>query len=289
MTYYGNIREEELKLKVGEEFFSAFDRTAILGNVDFCIAAKSGDGKQLTFDYERESFLWAESKRGSVDLLEAFTQLVLTIGKARTFDRYLPPAFLGAFDADKIGFIPYSAVIDVFYQNDFNWNVTPSDHATKEFQQVRELIEKTIKQGSYVYNYATDAEELARFIKANFQSNRQDVSCIRVTKNNFVSIYLKWRSSVMPTIDIKWDSAKRQGILDADFYLADLLSEHDLTLKDKLNVVLRQTRYELNRRIDDLGLFNASSAEFADERAKHIEFWNKYVRPPKREYWDYII
>ncbi len=102
MIYYGNIREEELKLKVGEEFFSVFDRTAILGNVDFCIAAKSGDGKQLTFDYERESFLWAESKRGSVDLLEAFTQLVLTIGKARTFDRYLPPAFLGAFDADKI-------------------------------------------------------------------------------------------------------------------------------------------------------------------------------------------
>ena len=289
MTYFGNIREEELKLKVGEEFFSAFDRTAILGNVDFCIAAKSGDGKQLTFDYERESFLWAESKRGSVDLLEAFTQLVLTIGKARTFDRYLPPAFLGAFDAEKIGFIPYSAVIDVFYQNDFNWNVTPSDHATKEFQQVRELIEKTIKQGSYVYHYATDAEELARFIKANFQSNRQDVSCIRVTKNNFVSIYLKWRAAVMPTIALNWESAKKKGILDADFYLADLLSEHDLTLKEKLNVVLRQTRYELNRRIDDVGLFITSAAEFTDERAKHIEFWNRYVRPPKREYWDYII
>ncbi len=156
MTYYGNIREEELKLKVGEEFFSAFDRTAILGNVDFCIAAKGGSGSQLTFDYDRESFLWAESKRGSVDLLEAFTQLVLTIGKVRTFDRYLPLAFLGAFDADKIGFIPYSAVIEVFYQNDFNWNVTPSDHTTKEFQLVRGLYTALLDAFKAAYKTLSD-------------------------------------------------------------------------------------------------------------------------------------
>ncbi|MBQ9368700.1 MAG: hypothetical protein IJT83_13045 [Victivallales bacterium] len=290
MTYYGNIREEELKLKVGEEFFAAYDRTAILGNVDFCIAARTtAAAGQLTFDYDRESFLWAESKRGTVELLDAFVQLILTIGKARTFDRYLPPAFLGAFDAEKIGFVPYSAVIDVFYQNDFNWNVTPSDHTTKEFQQLRELVERSFKQGSYVYHYATEAKELSAFIKANFKSNRQDVSCIRVTQNNFVSIYLKWRSAVMPTIAINWEHAKRQGILDADFYLADLLSEHDLTLKDKLNVVLRKMRYEVNRRIDEMGLFASSAAEFTDEQAKHTEFWHHYIRPPKRDYWDYII
>ena len=289
MTYFGNIREEELKLKVGEAFFSSYDRTAILGNVDFCIAAKTANASQLSLDFDRESFLWAESKRGTVDLLDAFTQLVLTVGKARTFDNYLPPSFLGAFDADKIGFVPYSAVIDVFYQNDFNWNVTPSDHLTKEFKQVRELIEKTVTRGSYIYHYATDAAELVKFIKANFKSNKQNVSCIRVTKNNFVNIYLKWRATVMPTIAIDWEAAKKTGILDADFYLADLLSEHDLTLKDKLNVVLRKTKYELNRKIDDLGLFNASDADFNDEQRAHIEFWNRYIRPPKREYWDYII
>ncbi len=55
-----------------EAFFPTLDRTAILGNVDFCIAAKGSSGSQLTFDYDRESFLWADSKRGSVDLLEAF-------------------------------------------------------------------------------------------------------------------------------------------------------------------------------------------------------------------------
>ncbi len=45
-----------------------------------------------------------------------------------------PPAFLGAFDAEKIAFIPYRAVLDIFYQNDFNWNVTPSDHETKVYE-----------------------------------------------------------------------------------------------------------------------------------------------------------
>ena len=175
MAYFGNVREEELKLKVGEAFFSDYDRTAILGNVDFCIAPKISESEQSSFDFERESFLWAESKRGSADLMDAFVQLILTIGKARTFDSYLPPFFLGAFDADKIAFVPYSAVIDVFYQNDFNWNVTPSDHTTKEFQQIRELIDKNIAQDSYIYSYATDGAELVKFIKSNFKSGRRDI------------------------------------------------------------------------------------------------------------------
>ncbi len=290
MAYFGNVKEEELKLKVGEAFFNGFDRTVILGNVDFCIAAKTdGDAKQLPFDFDRESFLWAESKRGTVDLLDAFAQLVLTIGKARTFEKYLPPVFLGAFDADKIGFVPFNAVMEIFYQNDFNWNVTPSDHATKEFQFIKDLISKTIQQGSYIYHYAKDADELAKFIKANFKSNKQDVRCIPITRNNFVTIYLKWLEDVKPTIDVPWENARHHGILDADFYLADLLSEHNLTLKDKLNVVLRETHYELNRKLDDLGLFNASNADFTDKQAAHTKFWNHYSRPPKRDYWDYII
>ena len=289
MAYFGNVREEELKQKVGEAIFSSYDHTAILGNVDFCVAAKASNPDQLTFDFERESFLWAEAKRGSVDLLNALTQLVLTIGKARTFDRFLPPFFLGAFDADKISFVSYSDVIDVFYRNDFNWNVTPSDHTTKEFQLVRELIEKTIVCNKYTFYFADDAELLAQFIKQNFKTNKHNVSCIRVTKNNFISVYFKWRNAVMPTIAINWESAKAKGILDADFYLADLLSEHDLTLMDKLNVVLRKKHYKLNRQIDELGLSNSSSADFIDDQAKHIEFWNRYVRPPKREYWDYIL
>jgi hypothetical protein len=60
------------------------------------------------------------AKTGNFDVPTMFVQLVLTIGKARTFDKTLPPAFLGAFDFKKIAFVPYISVQDIFYINDFN-------------------------------------------------------------------------------------------------------------------------------------------------------------------------
>ncbi|MBC7406116.1 MAG: hypothetical protein H7230_01435 [Candidatus Parcubacteria bacterium] len=36
---YPNIREEELKNKVGTEYFSLFDTAKIIGNVDFCVVS----------------------------------------------------------------------------------------------------------------------------------------------------------------------------------------------------------------------------------------------------------
>ena len=67
--------------------------------------------------------LWAEAKKGAKAVLEeSFVQLVITIGKAHTFEHHLPPRFLGAFDAEKIAFIPYNNLLEIFHQNDFNWN-----------------------------------------------------------------------------------------------------------------------------------------------------------------------
>ncbi|OQX98532.1 MAG: hypothetical protein B6I24_04920, partial [Bacteroidetes bacterium 4572_128] len=79
---------------------------------------------------EQESLLWAEAKKGKSDIYKSFVQLILTIGKSRTFDKNLPPSYLGAFDAEKIAFIPYNDIHEIFYLNDFNWNVTPSNHKT---------------------------------------------------------------------------------------------------------------------------------------------------------------
>lgn len=42
----------------------------------------------------RDPLLWAEAKTGNFDVVKMFVQLILTIGKARTFDKTLPPAFL---------------------------------------------------------------------------------------------------------------------------------------------------------------------------------------------------
>jgi hypothetical protein len=37
MTYI-NLREEELKNRVGEVYFTDFDYKTIIGNIDFCVA-----------------------------------------------------------------------------------------------------------------------------------------------------------------------------------------------------------------------------------------------------------
>lgn len=237
-----------------------------------------------------EHLLWAEAKSGNrKDIYKSFVQLILTIGKARTFDQHLPPAFLGAFDAEKIGFIPYNYILDIFYQTDFNWNVTPSDHETKEFQQVYSIVKNIIESNVLLFHFEKDDKELRAFIKRNFVIGKSQISKIRVNKNNFVSVYQKWLKEVKPSIIANWDIAKKNNILDADFYLADLLSKNNISLKDKLYVLLEQDHYLIGKQINQMGLFNSLTAEFNDKQVAHTQFWNRYIRPPKQEYWDYII
>ena len=109
--YSSSLREEDLKNKVARDWFDGFDTTSIIGNIDFCVAVPATDLGMC----ESQSLLWAEAKRGGrEDIRESFVQLILTIGKARTFNQYLPPRFLGAFDAEKIAFVPYHEISDVF-------------------------------------------------------------------------------------------------------------------------------------------------------------------------------
>lgn len=285
MAYLHNIREEELKNHIAKDWFSSYDTTHILGDIDFTVAVPKTDGSST----ETEFLLWAEAKKGSKPVEESFAQLILTIGKARTFESYLPPKFLGAFDADRIVFLPYEEVQEIFYKNDFNWNITPSDHTTKEFKEVLELVKVIFHKLMYAFEYDNGKKDLARFIKSNFIIGKKKISRIRISKNNFVVIYQKWLKKVKPTIDVNWEEAKKQGVFDSDFYLADILSAKNKTIQDKLHVLLRETYYELDRRKNAMGLFTSSKANFTDGQEAHSQFWNCYDRPPKEEYWDYII
>ena len=286
MAYYGNILEEELKNKVAQDLFSGFDTTQIIGRVDFCVSIPA-DPLGLN---EAESLFWAEAKKGtSHDIYESIIQLILTLGKERPQDTILPPAFIGAFDAEKMAFLPYSAILEVLRQNDFNWNVAPSDHNTKEFLQLKELLSDALYNGLEIYNYEKDAKELVYFIKRNFTLRKTGVRHIRINKNNFTHIYLKWLEAVKPTININWDIAKKAGIIDADFYLADILSKENNTLGEKLFVLLQNDHYLLDRRINDFGLEDFTKAQFNDQQKAHTQFWNRYARPPRREYWDDIV
>ena len=283
---YYNIREEELKIKVGQEYFAAFDCSKMLGNVDFCVSPATAKGQQMLF--EQQSLLWAEAKKGNADIYKSIVQLILTIGKARTFDKFLPPSFLGAFDAEKIAFIPYSEIHDIFYQNDFNWNVMPSNHETKEFLQVYEKVEKILEKQTFSFRFGNDDKDLQTFIKQNFVAGNTETSKIKIDKNNFIIVYNKWLQAVKPSIDVNWELAKKNNIIDADFYLADLLSNENISFKDALDVSLKKDHYELHKVIDEMGFFNSKKTYFKDQKA-HTQFWNRYERPPKEEYWDYII
>ena len=284
---YKNIREEELKNKVGADWFKQFDTTEILGNIDFTVFPKQDSL------FGRTPLLWAEAKTGNFEIPTMFVQLILTIGKARTFDKTLPPAFLGAFDFKKIAFVDYVSIQDIFYLNDFNWNVTPSNHKTKEFQLIMERIEAVLKSKTYVFDYQKDEKLLNTFIKNNV-AKATTKSKIKIDKNNFIPIYLRWVELVKPIIDVNWEDLKKVNIFDSDFYLADIfvedkgteILEDDFTIRDGLFVVFQNQGYKIAKE-NIKQMFDATiNIRHKDAYSK---FWKLYKRPPIKEFQDYII
>jgi len=284
---YRNIREEELKNKVGSDWFSQFDTTEILGNIDFTVFPKQDSL------FGRPTLLWAEAKTGNFDIATMFVQLILTIGKARTFDKTLPPEFLGAFDFKKIAFVPYINIQDIFYINDFNWNVTPSNHETKEFNLIKNRVETTLKKHTYIYEYEKDKKELKSFIKNNI-TKATTSSKIKIDKNNFIPIYLRWLDIVKPIIDVDWDDLKKVNILDSDFYLADLFVddkgtseiEDDSSTRNNLFVVYQNQGYKISKENFNR-LYNVTFDIKLKDTYQH--FWKIYKRPPIKEFQSYII
>ena len=316
---YKNINEETLKNNVASVFFSNFNCNDVIKNIDFTVKHDSpnifaGEDTDKTTQY----ILWAEAKALVTDPIDMLTQLILTIGKSKITDEIQPPPFLGCFDCKQITFVEYSDIMEIFALNDFNWNVTPSNTGTKEFKLVYERLEAMISpphkceevnsshiyapQNSpniygggrggklYIFDFEQDESELRLFINQNFVVGKTDINRIQINKNNFKWVYDKWVIEVKPTIELyNWEIAKANNIIDADFYLADLLSSENQTLKDKLYVVLRATKYIMDRHIDQMGLLNTREVSFKDNQKAHAQFWLKYERPPKEEYWDYII
>ena len=284
---YKSIREEELKNKVGADWFRQFDTTEIIGNIDFTVFPQQDNL------FGRTPLLWAEAKTGNFDIASMFVQLILTIGKARTFDKTIPPAFLGAFDFKKIAFVPYINIQDIFYLNDFNWNVTPSNHETKEFKLIKERIETTLKKSTYVFDYIDDEKDLINFIKNNV-AKATTVNKLKIDKNNFIPIYLRWLEIIKPIIDVNWDDLKKANILDNDFYLADLFVDDrdtqniddDLTIRDSLFVVYQNQGYKIAKE-NIKQMFDATIN--LKNKETYLQFWKRYKRPPIKEFQDYII
>ena len=283
MAYDPKLKEEEIKNTVAADLFPSFNCSRILGNIDFCVQPKD-EGPTL---WETESLLWAEAKNGiRKDFAPLFAQLLLTIGGEKTFETHSPPPFLGAFDSRKIAFVPWHVVLDLFFRSDIDWTATPSNTESPAFKHILGIIRPILDATIVAFDFGDS--DLSRFVKKNLVLGNARANGLNVTRNNFPFVYQKWVRAVKPSIAVNWDGAKKQGIHDADFFLADLLSKDNATLMQKLFVVLRGNHYLADRHLDPNGFLSEKRVDFNDGQKAHTQFWNQYRRPPRREFWNFI-
>jgi len=287
---YSNIREEALKNKVWADFFAHFDTTDIPWNIDFCVKSKQVD----LFSWQTAPLLRAEAKTWDYDIPEMFTQLILTIWKAKTFEKTLAPAFLWAFDFKKIAFVEYLEIQDIFYENDFDWTVTPSNHSTKEFKKVYNRIVNILKRKTWTFDFEKDEKDLKDFINTTIKNAKSD-NKIYINKNNFFPIYLRWVKYIKPQIDVNREELKKDNILDADFFFADLFVEDhstititdDETVKNDLFVIFENGWYKIFKKNLKDAKFDATIP--LKNKRQYELFWKTYKRPPAKKYQEYII
>ncbi len=175
-----------------------------------------------------------------------------------------------------------------FYQSGINFSITPSNHNTEGFKHALGVFKAKCKSHKFVFDFKTQSQECKEFIENNLNSSHL-LNKIQIDKNNFFTIYQKWLEAVKPTIDIDWEVAKTKGILDADYYLADLLSDCDKTIIEKLQTILSSSYYKLKRGVNELGKIDFMEIGFTDGQQAHQEFWNIYERPPKVEFQAFIL
>ncbi|GAA6795909.1 hypothetical protein BTM500_15020 [Helicobacter pylori] len=278
---FSSLNEEPLKSQIKAEFFK--DKKFLY----------SGDKIDFMLSYKHPNailpILWGEAKKGNFDDLDkAFTQLLLTIGKCRFYTHHTPP-YLCAFDAFRMEFIAFDDTItSFFHQSDIDFSITPSNHNTEGFKHALDQFKAMCKSHKFVFDFKTQSQECKEFIENNLNSSHL-LNKIQIDKNNFFTIYQKWFEAVKPTIDIDWEVAKTKGILDADYYLADLLSDGDKTIIEKLQTILSSSYYKLKRGVNELGKIDFMEIGFTDGQQAHQEFWRIYERPPKVEFQAFIL
>ncbi|MGL2877283.1 hypothetical protein ACQKAO_07025 [Helicobacter pylori] len=278
---FSNLYEEPLKSQIKAEFFKDKKFLYSGGKIDFMLSYQHSNATLPV--------LWGEAKRGDFDDLDkAFTQLLLTIGRHKLYTHHTPP-YLCAFNAFRMEFIAFNDTItSFFYKSDINFSIPPSNHNTEGFKHALDAFKAMCKPHKLVFDFKTQSQECKEFIKKYLNSSHLH-NKIQIDKNNFFTIYQKWFEIVKPTIDINWEVAKAKGILDADYYLADLLSDGDKTIIEKLRTILKSSHYKLNRGVNELGKMDFMEVGFTDNQQAHQEFWSVYERPPKLEFQASIL
>lgn len=284
------ISERNIKEMLCGEFFNVYDTNQKVENIDFAVAIPDNNHLKV----EAEWLMWAEVQKSlSNNIHEAFAHLVLNIGKTKIYEKLLPPKFLGVFDHKGIAFMSYDSIMELFYLNDFNWNVPTSNQNTKEFKKIMRLI-RNCNDHIKIFQYDTDNKELHKFVNKNFKF-KANTKQIQVTKANSIPVFHKWLAVVKPTINCLWRNAREFNIYERDFFLADLLSKSTEAIKERLNVLYTNDRYIVQRGASVIGGIDLTEVYFTDavkwgkEGVSHRLFWSNYKRPSHKKYWDFMV
>jgi hypothetical protein len=286
--------EEDIKQKISKKYFSQFEIS--LGKIDFTVSKND------------TNLLWAEAKNTPHDIYKMFAQLFLTVNnemkktarsKIAQSDfasnkQAMPAKYFGCFDNEKIAFVENFNAQIIFGLNDFNWNETPSNPSEKTIATVKNYLENIT-----VFYFNSDEINLKNFIKNNFTVSEQTVFHYRqIDKNNFIQVYHHWKEAVQPHIQADWKAIKEgYSLYDRDFFLADLNIDDNNTVDisdDKIvhksfHIVFENEKYRIKLK-EKGGLLPELPVPFRKNNLEpYINFWKHYKRPPKEEYWNYII
>ena len=289
MKSYEFLNEEELKIKIAQDYFQKFEYVPF-SRLDFTLKQKNTD---LPF-----YLLWAEAKKETADIFNSFTQLVLTIGVNTDLQNIPKPPFVAVFDSEKIAFIEYSFLnhfCDSSLFNEISWqNITPSNHLAEEFIKTKSRIQAIIKENAKIFYFEKNEKELKHFISNSL--SKGELNPVVVTDKNFDYVYSNWLLEVFEkeVIDFKeFESLRDQMILlESDFFLADLISENDKTLNKNLRIILDKKAdgekiYHFKYK-QDTGIFKDRDLDIEIEIIKpeiHTNFWKMYKRPPAEQFW----
>jgi hypothetical protein len=205
-----------------------------------------------------------------------------------------PPKYFGCFDSEKIAFVENFNAQIIFALNDFNWNETPSSPSEKTIATVKNYLKDVT-----IFYFKTDEKILNEFIKNNFNASNQTLLHFKqIDKNNFIQVYQHWLEAVKPHIQVNWQDIKEHyTIYDRDCFLAELniednnsiaANDHRIASKN-FHTVFDNSRYVI-KKIGKGGLYSELKFGFKkDNLEPYQNFWKVYKRPPKEEYWNFII
>lgn len=245
----------------------------------------------FAFPPESTSFDWVdmatphiffEVKHAPTNIYKMLAQLLLTIHQ-RIDKIDTLPEYIGGFDCEKCAIVPF----DELYQelesyNDIDWSQTPSSVDEKTTR----LVESMLRGKERVFYYKDDERELRNTLNKIQKSGK--IVPKKITINNFASVFQKWNKELGNNICCLGDWDKNSGILLGDFYLADLMSANNVSVAEleKLKILRDGNKYRSNVKINGELFTREYKIQNPD---KHNAFWNRYRRPPKREYWGRIL